>query len=103
MCRALNQSNSAKYRHHLSPAYLLADSVIVGHYVGIGGLAAVGAAQPSFYLVNAVFLGLVSGFAIRFARMTGSGRAEQRQDAVIGLAAFTATPPCARSSAPTSS
>lgn len=74
--------------NYVQQSYLLADSIIVGHYVGIGGLAAVGAAQPIFYLVNAVFLGLVSGFAIRFARMTGSGRADQRQDAVIGLAAF---------------
>ncbi|MBX7555334.1 MATE family efflux transporter [Streptomyces sp. NPDC004232] len=75
--------------NYVQQSYLLADSIIVGHYVGVGGLAAVGAAQPIFYLVNAVFLGLVSGFAIRFARMTGSGRAEHRQDAVIGLAAFT--------------
>ncbi|MCX5418133.1 MATE family efflux transporter [Streptomyces sp. NBC_00078] len=74
--------------NYVQQSYLLADSIIVGHYVGVGGLAAVGAAQPIFYLVNAVFLGLVSGFAIRFARMTGSGRAESRQDAVIGLAAF---------------
>ncbi|MEV0486854.1 MATE family efflux transporter [Streptomyces sp. NPDC050508] len=75
--------------NYVQQSYLLADSIIVGHCVGIDGLAAVGAAQPIFYLVNAVFLGLVGGFAIRFARMTGSGRAERQQDAVIGLAAFT--------------
>ncbi|MCT9077576.1 MATE family efflux transporter [Streptomyces fulvoviolaceus] len=74
--------------NYVQQSYLLADSIIVGHYVGIEGLAAVGAGQPIFYLVNAVFLGLVSGFAIRFARMTGSGRAESQQDAVVGLAAF---------------
>jgi putative MATE family efflux protein len=74
--------------NYVQQSYLLADSIIVGHYVGIDGLASVGAAQPIFYLVNAVFLGLVSGFAIRFARMTGSGRAERQQDAVIGLALF---------------
>ncbi|GHI03110.1 hypothetical protein AQI88_02070 [Streptomyces cellostaticus] len=74
--------------NYVQQSYLVADSIIVGHYVGVGGLAAVGAAQPIFYLVNAVFLGLVSGFAIRFARMTGSGRAERQQDTVIGLAAF---------------
>ncbi|MEU7061260.1 MATE family efflux transporter [Streptomyces sp. NPDC046197] len=74
--------------NYVQQSYLLADSIIVGHYVGVDGLAAVGAAQPIFYLVNAVFLGLVSGFAIRFARMTGSGRAERQQEAVIGLAAF---------------
>ncbi|KPI05524.1 MATE efflux family protein [Actinobacteria bacterium OK074] len=74
--------------NYVQQSYLLADSIIVGRYVGIDGLASVGAAQPVFYLVNAVFLGLVSGFAIRFARMTGSGRAERQQDAVLGLAAF---------------
>ncbi|WP_159403845.1 MATE family efflux transporter [Streptomyces sp. NRRL S-646] len=74
--------------NYVQQSYLLADSIIVGHYVGIEGLASVGAAQPIFYLVNAVFLGLVSGFAIRFARMTGSGHAERQEDAVIGLAAF---------------
>lgn len=74
--------------NYVQQSYLLADSIIVGHYVGIDGLAAVGAAQPIFYLVNAVFLGLVSGFAIRFARMTGAGRPERQEDAVIGLAAF---------------
>ncbi|MFK0103981.1 MATE family efflux transporter [Streptomyces sp. NPDC091217] len=75
--------------NYVQQSYLLADSIIVGHYVGVGGLAAVGAAQPIFYLVNAVFLGLVSGFAIRFARMTGSGQTERQHDAAVGLAAFT--------------
>ncbi|MFH8337458.1 MATE family efflux transporter [Streptomyces sp. AM6-12] len=74
--------------NYVQQSYLLADSIIVGRYVGVDGLAAVGAAQPIFYLVNAVFLGLVSGFAIRFARMRGSGRAERQQEAVVGLAAF---------------
>ncbi|MFD8725042.1 MATE family efflux transporter [Streptomyces sp. NPDC059629] len=74
--------------NYVQPSCLLADSIIVGHYVGVGGLAAVGAAQPIFYLVNAVFLGLVSGFAIRFARMTGAGQTERQQDAAVGLTAF---------------
>jgi len=54
-------------------SYLLADSAIVGHHVGIDGLAAVSAAQPIQYLATSVFLGIVTGFAIRIAGMKGAG------------------------------
>jgi putative MATE family efflux protein len=69
-------------------SYLIADSVIVGHYVGVLGLAAVGGAQPVYYLVSSVFLGLLNGFTIRIAALTGKGEDRTRQAVILALGAF---------------
>ena len=69
-------------------SYLIADSIIVGHYVGLSGLAAIGGAQPVYYLVSSVFLGLLNGFTIRIAAFTGKGDDRARQAVVLGLGAF---------------
>ncbi|MGG1943859.1 MATE family efflux transporter [Trinickia sp. NRRL B-1857] len=69
-------------------SYLIADSVIVGRYVGVSGLAAVGGAQPVYYLVSSVFLGLLNGFTIRIATLTGREEDGTRQAVILALAAF---------------
>lgn len=56
----------------LQQGYLLVDSIIVGRYVGIDGLAAVGAGQPMFYLMNAMFIGIGTAFTIRLAHLAGA-------------------------------
>jgi len=69
-------------------SYLIADSVIVGRYVGVAGLAAVGAAQPVYFLVNSVFLGLLNGFTIRLANLTGRGDLRTRDQTALALGGF---------------
>lgn len=75
----------------LQHGYLVIDSVVLGHFVGMGGLAAVGAASPVFYLLMAVFIGIVAGFTIRIGQLTGSGREVPPTGSVVrALALFTA-------------
>ncbi|MFI9530313.1 MATE family efflux transporter [Micromonospora rosaria] len=69
--------------------YLLVDGIVVGRYVGVAGLAAVGAAGPLFYLLNAMFIGLGTAFTIRLAHLRGAGADGQRRDVVVALAAVT--------------
>lgn len=69
-------------------SYLIADSIIVGHYVGVSGLAAVGGAQPVYYLVSSVFLGLLNGFTIQIATLTGKGEDCARQAVILALGVF---------------
>ena len=45
--------------------YLLVDSVVVGRFLGVTALAAVGVAGPIIYLLNAMFIGLSTAFTIR--------------------------------------
>ncbi|WP_326552251.1 MATE family efflux transporter [Micromonospora sp. NBC_01813] len=70
-------------------AYLLVDGIVVGRYVGVEGLAAVGASGPIFYLLNAMFIGLGTAFTIRLAHLRGSGHDEQRRDVVAALTLVT--------------
>lgn len=73
----------------MQQGYVLADSIIVGHYVGVEGLAAVGACGPLFYLLNALFIGLGTAFTIRLAHLRGAGEADQRADVVRAMLLFT--------------
>ena len=72
----------------LQQGYLLVDSAVVGRYVGVDGLAAVGAAQPLFYLANAMFIGLATAFTIRFAHLKGGGQSQSAPDVVRALVLF---------------
>lgn len=71
-------------------SYLLVDGAIVGRYVGVGGLAAVGVSQPLYYLVDGAFLGIATGFSIRIARLTGAGRDGELAGTAAALAVATA-------------
>lgn len=71
-------------------SYVLVDGILVGQYVGIDGLAAVGAAGPLFYLLNAMFIGLSTAFTIRLAHLQGAGQGDERRGVVLSLALVTA-------------
>ncbi|MEJ2853241.1 MULTISPECIES: MATE family efflux transporter [unclassified Saccharothrix] len=69
----------------LQQGYLLVDGIVVGHHVGVGGLAAIGAAGPLFYLLNAMFIGLGTAFAIRLAHLSGARQDGERRGVVLSL------------------
>ncbi|WP_432840304.1 MATE family efflux transporter [Dactylosporangium sp. CA-092794] len=69
--------------------YLLVDSVIVGRYTGVTGLAAVGAGQPLFALMTGVFFGAATAFSVRLGGRLGAGAGPGRA-AAGALAAVTA-------------
>ncbi|GAA3034512.1 MATE family efflux transporter [Actinokineospora globicatena] len=73
----------------LQQGYLLVDGVVVGHWTGVDGLAAIGAAGPLFYLLNAMFIGLGTAFTIRLAHLRGAGDADARRGVVLSLALVT--------------
>ncbi|MBY8851212.1 hypothetical protein K7G98_23840, partial [Saccharothrix sp. MB29] len=73
----------------LQQGYVLVDSIVVGHYVGVEGLAAVGASGPLFYLLNAMFIGLGTAFTIRLAHLRGARQDGERRGVVLSLALLT--------------
>lgn len=52
--------------------YSMVDTIIVGRFVGVNALAALGACNSLFYLVNGLVLGLTSGFAVLVAQKFGA-------------------------------
>lgn len=73
----------------LQQGYLLVDAIVVGRFVGVDGLAAVGASGPLFYLVNALFIGISTAFSIRLAHFKGAGKAGEISVTAVALGAFT--------------
>jgi MATE family, multidrug efflux pump len=73
----------------LQQGYVLVDGIVVGHWVGVEGLAAVGASGPLFYLLNAMFIGLGTAFTIRLAHLRGGGHDDARRAVVLSLALLT--------------
>lgn len=69
--------------------YLLVDSVVVGRFLGVTALAAVGVAGPIIYLLNAMFIGLSTAFTIRVARLVGGRKDAERRGVVAALATTT--------------
>ena len=52
--------------------YSMVDTIIVGRFVGVNALAAVGATGSMFFLVNGMIQGLTSGFAVLVAQKFGA-------------------------------
>ncbi|WP_367573958.1 MATE family efflux transporter [Streptomyces griseoaurantiacus] len=73
----------------LQQAYLLVDSAVVGRYVGVTGLAAMGAAQPLYSILSSLFTGVSSAFAVRLGQLAGAGRRDD-PSALLALAVCTA-------------
>lgn len=67
-------------------AYNLADSIIVGRFVGAGGLAAVGATNAISFLFFSVCNGIGSGGGIVTAQYFGSGQTERVKKAIANSA-----------------
>lgn len=53
--------------------YSMVDTIIVGHYLGVEALAAVGATGAINFLINGFCIGVCSGFAIPVAQEFGAG------------------------------
>ncbi|WP_455544299.1 MATE family efflux transporter [Intestinibacter sp.] len=52
--------------------YSMVDTIIVGRFVGVNALAALGATNSLFYLVNGLIVGLTSGFSVLVSQKFGS-------------------------------
>ncbi|MDO5518017.1 MAG: MATE family efflux transporter, partial [Clostridium sp.] len=52
--------------------YSMVDTIIVGRYVGVDALAAVGSTGSMFFLINGFVTGITSGFAILVAQKFGA-------------------------------
>ncbi|MEG1411412.1 MAG: MATE family efflux transporter [Terrisporobacter sp.] len=52
--------------------YSMVDTIIVGRFVGVNALAALGATGSMFFLVNGMILGLTSGFAVLVSQKFGA-------------------------------
>ncbi|MBE7052549.1 MAG: MATE family efflux transporter, partial [Ruminococcaceae bacterium] len=63
--------------------YSTVDSIVVGHYVGDGALAAIGSATPLFNLLLVLFVGISAGVGIMVAQYFGA-KARQELSSTIG-------------------
>lgn len=65
--------------------YSMVDTIIVGRYVGVDALAAVGSTGSMFFLINGFVVGITSGFAILVAQKFGA-KDEQGLKKAVGSA-----------------
>lgn len=63
--------------------YNLADSIIVGNYVGSDALAAVGGTFPVTFLVTAIATGASTGCAIVISQVYGAGKKEKVDKSIV--------------------
>lgn len=52
--------------------YSMVDTIIVGRFVGVNALAALGSCTSMFFLVNGLILGLTSGFSVLISQKFGA-------------------------------
>ena len=64
--------------------YNLADSIIVGRFVGADALAAVGATGTIMFLIIGFMVGMTSGFSVVTAQRFGAGDEEGVRRSVCG-------------------
>jgi len=72
-------------------AYNLADSIIVGQFIGAGALAAVGATSSITFLFFSVCNGISSGGGIVTAQYFGAGDGDRVRRAIVNSAYITVT------------
>ena len=70
--------------------YSMVDTIIVGHYLGVDALAAVGATGSINFLINGFCIGVCSGFAIPIAQEFGAGN-EKRMRKFVANSVWLAT------------
>jgi len=63
--------------------YNMVDAMVVGRFVGLQALAAVGASASSYNLIIAIILGIASGASVVIAQIFGSGDREHLRKAYI--------------------
>ncbi|MBR4443914.1 MAG: MATE family efflux transporter [Clostridia bacterium] len=69
--------------------YNIADSVIVGRFIGADALAAVSAGSPVMSLINLFMIGLSAGSGVVIAQRMGAGDMDALQKAVSTIACLT--------------
>lgn len=69
----------------LSQIHVLIDSIIVGRFLGVEDLAAIGVAGPILYFIVAVFIGLNIGFSIMVSQYKGSDETSPLQRCITTL------------------
>lgn len=74
----------------LQQCYNIADTVIVGRFVGGDALAAVGGAYPLMVFLSSVIIGLTTGSGVLFSIFHGARRPEALKRAVFTSAVLTA-------------
>ena len=57
----------------LQAAYHLVDMMVIGHFVGSSGLAAVGNASMLCFIINSIGIGITLGGTVEVARAHGRG------------------------------
>ena len=67
----------------LQQCYNIADTLIVGHYLGADALAAVGSAYTLMVFITSVFIGLCMGSGVVFSNLWGQGRREELKNALV--------------------
>ena len=70
--------------------YSMADAVIVGKFVGTGGLAAVGATGTINFLIIGFVLGITAGFTVLTSQKFGAGRMNEMRKTVGNAAILSA-------------
>lgn len=70
--------------------YTVVDTMVVGKVLGVGALAALGAADWLNWMMLGVIQGLTQGFAILMAQEFGAGRLDKLKEAVGGSAVLSA-------------
>ncbi len=63
--------------------YSIIDTIIVGQYLGVNALAAVGTVGPIMFLVTAVIQGLTSGFGLSIAQAFGAKDEKKLRNYVV--------------------
>ena len=66
----------------LQQFYNMADSWVVGNFVGDGALAAVGVGAPVIFLFSSLFMGVSNGGTVVIAQFFGAGKPERVRDAI---------------------
>ena len=74
----------------LQAAYHLVDMMVIGHFVGSSGLAAVGNASMLCFIINSIGIGITLGGTVEVARAHGRGDSVAERNAVGTLFAVTA-------------
>lgn len=69
--------------------YVVVDTMVVGKYLGISALAAVGASDWLNWMMLGMIQGLTQGFGIRMAQEFGAGRIEELKKSVGNAAVLT--------------
>ena len=69
----------------LNQAHVLVDSAIVGKYLGVDALAAVGVAGPIIYFIISIFIGVNIGFSILVSHYKGEENNESIRRAILTL------------------